>query len=108
MKTIIITSKKYEVERTHSGYRSFSATIDGKDLVSTIDGGVTAVDFIEKAVSEVISQAIDNGETAIDITVNLPATITLSEALKTHLIDKYTADEMVSSVTFVDGSGAQG
>lgn len=100
MKTITIETKKYEVERTRTGYRSFNAELDGKELTSTIDGKVTAVEFIERAVSEVVTQAINNSEDVIDITVSLPADITLTESLKTYLTDKFEADPVVNSVTF--------
>jgi len=100
MKNITIKTSMYDKADTRAGFRSFSATIDEKDLITIIGGNIGAVDFIEQTISKAISQAIGNGEGGINITVTVPEEIKLTEVLKTHLVDKFQADELVISVTF--------
>ncbi|UOQ86197.1 hypothetical protein [Gracilibacillus salinarum] len=100
MKNVTITTKMYEETKHAKGYRSMNAKLDGKNVLTSIYSNMTAVDFIEDTIKTVVADAIDNNEGELTINVTLPAEVTLSTALETHLVDKYEADEVVSTVTF--------
>ncbi|HWO74369.1 MAG TPA: hypothetical protein VNM69_00470 [Bacillus sp. (in: firmicutes)] len=99
MVNITIEVHQYQGNQGH-GYRSLLATDDnGMQLASDL-AGMNPVDFIELAIQDVIKQSIAGNGLAQDITVNLPAEIVLTAGLQTHLIDKYSADPLVSSLAF--------
>ncbi|WP_173916908.1 hypothetical protein [Halobacillus sp. Marseille-Q1614] len=91
--------------REHEGrhgadYRALTAKDASGNTLTNDTSGMTVVEFIEKVVSKVIQRNVSKGHTANDITVNLPAEVTLSSTLQTHLVAKFTADPLVNSVTF--------
>ncbi|WP_085508803.1 hypothetical protein [Thalassobacillus devorans] len=97
---ININVNQYEGNNFRHGYRGLNATDENnKRLLSDISG-MSVVEFVEKALEQAVKSIVDNSGTAEAITVNLPAEVVLPAALQTHLNDKYSADPVVSSVTF--------
>lgn len=99
-----------EVKVTNYGKASHRQAYRGLSAVSTFDGvrerrnsdisGKDVVSFIGESIQDVIEISISNGDAAHALTVTLPAEVTLSAGLQTHLSDKYIADPAISSVTF--------
>lgn len=100
---IQINSRTYGKASHRNGYRGLSANIefDGvkRDQITDISGK-NPITFIESALDKIVSSAIANEDTAHAIAIALPAEITISAGLQTHIIDKYTADSFIESVTF--------
>ncbi|WP_156960139.1 hypothetical protein [Oceanobacillus manasiensis] len=99
-----IEVKNHEQTWRRSGYRSLKATtVDevGREYThSTINGG-DVVTFIEEAITDVLRSLLDQTAEPSAITVNVPTSVTISEALKTHLTDKYEADPVISTLAIV-------
>lgn len=78
-----------------------SYTIDGVDADYKAGGGfrLTLVDVIDDALKNVINSLGFAGNTA-DITINLPEGVTLSETLKTFIVDKFELEDEITSITF--------
>ena len=102
MTTINVTMKNYE-GRFGQPYRGLNADITlDNGLVKTVNTikATNPVDFIETALNEVTAITVRNGFTPTDVTINLPEEVTLPAGLQTHLVDKYSADPLVSSLIF--------
>ena len=99
---INITMNRYNGNLGHN-YRALNAdiTIDGlkKDVTTVIP--TNPADFVNNVLLEVTGILIRGEYTPQDITVKLPAEVVISEALKTHIEDKFEADTLIKSVTFI-------
>lgn len=84
--------------------------VRGLSSVITFDNGLEKVesdifetnpiDFINDTMNELTGILIRREYETQDVTITLPSEITLSEALKTHIADKFTADPLINSITF--------
>mgnify|MGYP001029165992 CR=1 FL=1 len=99
MKNLTINHSIYAGNETRGGYRAMSATLDGNSILTDI-ANPQVVDFVERAIDEVINRAITSAEQAISINISLPAQITLSDDIAAHIIAKYKADPIVNSISF--------
>lgn len=61
---------------------------------------VPAMTALELGLDRSISKLIALQETGVDLTVELPEGVTLTDAYKTQVTTKYTADGILSSITF--------
>ncbi|SIS53946.1 hypothetical protein [Salimicrobium flavidum] len=96
MKTITIEHYVQGPTPNNGGaYRVLSAKKDGNRVTSDM-AAENVIDFIVGAVGTVANyDAI-----ADDYTIELPAEVTLTAALETHLTDKLESDPLITSVTF--------
>lgn len=99
MKNLVINYSIFAGSETRVGYRAMSATLDGNSILTDI-ANPQVVDFVERAIDEVINRAITSAEQAISINISLPPSITLSDDIAAHIIAKYEADPVVNSVIF--------
>lgn len=99
---INVNIEYYEYQSTPygHGYRTMYADGDNGKRYAVDTVGMNPVDFIEVAIKEAVKTIIANHGAAEAITVTLPVEIILSAGLQTHLIDKFTSDPLVSSLTF--------
>ncbi|NAO99754.1 hypothetical protein FRY77_27645 [Halomonas sp. MG34] len=99
-----ITLRDYEQNWRRGGYRGLNATTQNENgwevTHSTISAG-DVITFIEEAIANVVRSLISGSMEPVDLTINVPTSVTISEALKTHLTDKYEADPIISTLAIV-------
>lgn len=74
----------------------------------TLDNGISknfgapevSIDAVEHALHTLLFNLIIGKHTGVNLTVKLPQGVTLTDAYKTQVSDKYTADGTIATITF--------
>lgn len=77
----------------------FEYTLDN-GFSKSIGAPEVAVEAVEHALGTLLFDLTVGKYNGVNITVNLPEGITLTDAYKTQVSDKYTADGTIASITF--------
>ncbi|MTW85085.1 hypothetical protein F3157_05360 [Virgibacillus dakarensis] len=100
---ITVTIRNYAGRHPHvSPYRSMNAYIEvegGTDFTTSTLVAGNPVSFVEKALDEVIASVVANEYEPASATVATEG-FTLSDTVQTQLVDKFTIDPAIASLTF--------
>ncbi|MGG4344354.1 hypothetical protein [Paenibacillus lautus] len=105
MNGTITISKTYHVRNLSHMWGS-RIEIDGKKLIhlgkygGSIGYELSAVNAVEGNLNAVLIHLTDSKDTGVNLTVKLPQGVTLSDAYKTQVTTKYTADGTIATITF--------